>query len=61
LQEALGSGVFRTQEEILGYFGELALIDPGLVPLPEWRPAPGSTRFALDVDGSFVGGVARKE
>lgn len=61
LQEALGSGVFRTQEEILGYFGELSLIDPGLVPLPEWRPAPGGARFPRDVDGSFVGGVARKE
>ena len=61
LNEALGSGVFRSQEEILGYFGGLALAEPGLVPLPEWRPARGCTRFKDLTDQSFVGGVARKE
>jgi S-adenosyl methyltransferase len=61
LNEALGSGVFRSQEEILGYFADLALVEPGLVPLPEWRPARSCTRFQHDVDQSFVGGVARKE
>jgi S-adenosyl methyltransferase len=27
----------RTREEILGFFGGLDLVDPGLVPLPRWR------------------------
>lgn len=61
LNEALGSGVFRSQEEILGYFGDLALVEPGLVPLPEWRPARGGSFFQDRVDQSFVGGVARKK
>ncbi len=28
----------RTREEILRYFDRLDLVDPGLVPLPYWRP-----------------------
>ncbi|GAA2881167.1 SAM-dependent methyltransferase [Nonomuraea rubra] len=31
---------WRTREEILAYFDGLDLLEPGLVPLPEWRPAP---------------------
>ena len=63
LKEALGSGVWRSDEEILAYFGDLALIEPGLVPLVEWRPAPGRTPFHyhIEADQSFVGGVAQKE
>jgi hypothetical protein len=61
LNEALGSGVFRSQEEILGYFGDLALVEPGLVPLTEWRPARGGSFFQDYIDQSLIGGVARKE
>jgi S-adenosyl methyltransferase len=62
LKEALGSGVWRSNEEILTYFGDLALIEPGLVPLVEWRPAPGRTPFQyhIDADQSFVGGWPRR-
>ena len=60
LQQALGTGVWRSHEEILGYFGDLALIDPGLVPLYQWRPAAGRARFEHHVRHGFVGGVARK-
>jgi hypothetical protein len=28
----------RTREEILRYFDRLDLVEPGLVPLPSWRP-----------------------
>jgi hypothetical protein len=32
--------VFRTREQIMQLFGGFELVDPGLVPLPEWRPEP---------------------
>jgi SAM-dependent methyltransferase len=34
----LGSGWFRPLEEIQRYFGGLEMVDPGLVPLSQWRP-----------------------
>lgn len=39
----------RTPDEILAIFGDLGLVDPGLVPSPRWRPDPG------DEDGAEVG------
>ncbi|WP_327580899.1 SAM-dependent methyltransferase [Nonomuraea sp. NBC_00507] len=58
--ESLGTGRWRAREEILAYFDGLELMEPGLVPLPEWRPdaedraEPGITYH------TFVGAVARK-
>jgi hypothetical protein len=60
LNERLGTGRWRTQQEILSYFGDLELIEPGLVPLPEWRPAPGAGRYQALTHHNCVGGVARK-
>jgi S-adenosyl methyltransferase len=64
--ERLGTGRWRTREEILPLFGSLELLAPGLVPLPLWRPYPGITP-QLGPDGgmasihhALVGGVARK-
>jgi hypothetical protein len=56
----LGTGLWREHEEILRWFGDWELLDPGLVPLPEWRPdvtgqAPRNSTYY-----GFVGGVARK-
>jgi hypothetical protein len=31
----------RSREEIAGFFDGLDLVDPGLVPLPQWRPLAG--------------------
>jgi hypothetical protein len=31
----------RTPDEILAIFGDLELVEPGLVPSPMWRPDPG--------------------
>jgi SAM-dependent methyltransferase len=57
----LGTGRWRLQEEILSYFGDFELFDPGLVPLADWRPEPGDARPAqTDTYLTFVGGVARK-
>jgi SAM-dependent methyltransferase len=61
LQQALGTGVWRSNEEILGYFGDLALLEPGLVPLYEWRHPPRFARSGHHLRQAFVGGVARKE
>lgn len=59
--EKLGTGRWRSQEEILSYFGNFEVLEPGLVPLAEWRPDPGDT---IEEDPyphyAFVGGVARK-
>lgn len=60
LRELLGTGIWRSHEEILSYFGDLELIDPGLVPLPEWRPAPRHTRYQHAGYHAWVGGVAQK-
>jgi hypothetical protein len=64
--ERLGTGRWRTREEILPYFDGLELLEPGLVPLPLWRPYPGITPRLGRAGGmapihhAFVGGVARK-
>jgi hypothetical protein len=64
--ERLGTGRWRTREEILTYFDGLELLEPGLVPLPRWRPYPGITQRLGPAAGmapihhAFVGGVARK-
>ncbi|MFC4560932.1 SAM-dependent methyltransferase [Nocardiopsis mangrovi] len=62
----LSTGVWRPHEDIRGYFGDWTMFDPGVVPLNEWRPTPGSA-----ARGSYLmpernqrliaGGVAHKE
>jgi len=58
--ETLGTGRWRQQEEILSYFGELELLEPGLVPLPEWRPDSSEPSALTSFYHAFVGGLARK-
>jgi hypothetical protein len=58
--EKLGTGRWRTTQEILTWFGDWDIVEPGLVPLPEWRPdQPPSTERDSTYYG-FVGGLARK-
>ncbi|WP_433351335.1 SAM-dependent methyltransferase [Microtetraspora malaysiensis] len=59
--ENLGTGRWRTREEILAYFGDFELLDPGLVPLPEWRPGPADQATQGITYHTFAGGVARKQ
>ncbi|MFG2357953.1 SAM-dependent methyltransferase [Streptomyces sp. NPDC048521] len=47
----------RTVEEITAYFDGVELIDPGVVPVTQWRPEPGTP--APDVIAEH-GGLARK-
>ncbi|MBG6066981.1 SAM-dependent methyltransferase [Micromonospora ureilytica] len=59
--ESLGTGRWRTDEEILSFTEGLTLLEPGLVPLAEWRPesdAPATVQ--TDTYHTFVGLLARK-
>ncbi|MEV0621591.1 SAM-dependent methyltransferase [Nonomuraea sp. NPDC050404] len=59
--EHLGTGRWRTRQELLAYFDGLELLEPGLVPLPEWRPDPEEDQAELGITyHTFAGGVARK-
>ncbi|MFC4121212.1 SAM-dependent methyltransferase [Nonomuraea zeae] len=58
--ETLGTGRWRTREEILAYFDGLELLEPGLVPLPEWRPDSDDRAEPGITYHTFVGAVARK-
>jgi hypothetical protein len=60
LIEKFGSGRFRTSDEIRAFFGDLEVLDPGLVPLPLWRPDPAEPPTLVSGDHRLVGGVARK-
>jgi len=48
----------RSPEEIAGYFSDLVLIEPGVVPCPRWRPDPAEVGEVSDVDS--YGGIGRK-
>ena len=39
--KGLGRVQFRTLAEVRRLFGDLELVEPGLVTVPEWRPDPG--------------------
>jgi hypothetical protein len=59
--DSLGTGRFRTHREILRYFGDFEMVEPGLVPYPEWRPGSGEEPYeGAEVYYTLVGGVARK-
>jgi hypothetical protein len=47
----------RTPEQIEGFFTGLTLVDPGLVPVPQWHPDPEPFPLA-QID--TLGGVGRK-
>ena len=36
--EAFGRGVWRTSEQIGEFFGDMRLVEPGIVPCARWRP-----------------------
>lgn len=48
----------RSRAEILGFFGDFSLVEPGLVPKHEWRPVVG--KAASGTPNISWGGVARK-
>jgi hypothetical protein len=61
MQSGLGRSQFRTLEQVRELFGGLELIEPGLVPVPDWRPdASTITTHHHPVLGMACAGVARK-
>ncbi|MBQ1031313.1 SAM-dependent methyltransferase [Micromonospora parva] len=59
--ESLGTGRWRTDEEILSFAEGLTVLEPGLVPLAEWRPEPDApVTVQTDTYHTFVGMLARK-
>jgi hypothetical protein len=58
--ETLGTGRWRTRDEILACFGDLEMVEPGLVPVPEWRPDADDHAVPGVTYHTFVGGLARK-
>jgi S-adenosyl methyltransferase len=58
--ETLGTGRWRKRPEIQAYFGDFEMIEPGLVPLAEWRPDAEEKADQTDSYYTMLGGVARK-
>ena len=56
----LVSGRWREDDEIRSWFGSWELVEPGLVPIVDWRPQPGENMPYPELRHSFSGGVARK-
>jgi hypothetical protein len=62
MQQGLGRVKFRTIGEIRDLFGGLELVEPGVVPVPDWHPDPDSGTTGQDRDpvlGLAAAGVAR--
>lgn len=59
--ERFGTGRWRSRAEIAAYFGDFLLVEPGLVPLPLWRPAIAQPGELPDVFTRILAGVARKQ
>jgi hypothetical protein len=59
--EQLGTGRFRPRADITSLFGDWELVEPGLLPPPEWRPEPEDHPVERTLTYyTLVGGVARK-
>jgi hypothetical protein len=56
---SMGSGYFRTREQILEYFDGLEMVPPGLVRLNDWWP-DGPLLSTTIADEVSLGAVARK-
>jgi hypothetical protein len=61
MRAGLGRAQFRTMTQIRELFDGLELVDPGVVPVPDWRPGPGSPAMSdHPVLQMAAAGVARK-
>ncbi len=57
----MGRGQFRCRESVRALFGGLDLVEPGLVPVPDWWPDAGTPTVADNPVLALAGaGVARK-
>jgi hypothetical protein len=60
IHSPMGSGRFRTRAEIQALFGNLELVEPGLVVADEWWPNGPFPEPLSDVRRCIAGGVGRK-
>lgn len=60
VERGLGSGWYRTREQIARYFAGLDLIEPGLVELEDWWPAGPAVRPRYPEEHLMLGGVGYK-
>ncbi|MFC6879280.1 MULTISPECIES: SAM-dependent methyltransferase [Actinomadura] len=58
-QRAMKKGTMRSAEEIAGLFGDLELLEPGLVTVTRWRPDETPVPPEL-LEVPLLGGLARK-
>ncbi|WP_280266290.1 SAM-dependent methyltransferase [Nocardia wallacei] len=56
----LGSGWYRTREEIAAFFGDLELLEPGLVELDDWWPMGPALEPRCTEKRLLLGGVGYK-
>lgn len=59
-EKGLGSGWYRTRDQIEQYFGDLEILEPGLVELDDWWPAGPRIRPRLPEERVMLGGVGYK-
>ena len=59
-KSSMGSGFFRTRDEIQSFFGDLQLVEPGIARLCDWWPDGPHLTPPTAVDEVLIGGVARK-
>jgi hypothetical protein len=59
-QLGLGSGWYRTREQIAALFCDLEMLEPGLVELDDWWPDGPPARPRLTEERLLLGGVGRK-
>ena len=60
MAQALGPVQFRTRGEVEGLFGGLEVDEPGVVPVPQWRPDPDTpSERDVPVLGLACAGLAR--
>jgi hypothetical protein len=63
LERYRGSGAVpynvRSREQITGFYEGLEVVEPGVVPIHEWRPEPNPFGAPRDIDE--IGGVGRKQ
>jgi SAM-dependent methyltransferase len=56
----LGTGRFRTREQLQSFFGDLEMLEPGLVYLPEWRPDEPVPDEMTVAEKLMAGGIGYK-
>lgn len=58
--DKLGTGRWSRPAEILEYFGDFSLVEPGLVNCDAWRRTRNDPKIPAEIQPLIVGGVAQK-